>query len=50
MVTLCDYRYTAGRIYLVGDDARRREPRRVDYLLHYADAFPLAVVGAKDCD
>jgi type I restriction enzyme R subunit len=43
-----DQRYTAGRIYLVGDDARRREPRRVDYLLRYTDAFPIAVVEAKD--
>jgi type I restriction enzyme R subunit len=43
-----DHRYTAGRIYLVGDEARRREPRRVDYLLRYTDAFPIAVVEAKD--
>ena len=43
-----DHRYTAGRIYPVGDDARRREPRRVDYLLRYTDAFPIAVVEAKD--
>jgi type I restriction enzyme R subunit len=43
-----DPRYTAGRIYLVGDQARRRTPRRVDYLLRYTDAFPIAVVEAKD--
>ena len=43
----CDHRYTAGRIYLTGDEARRREPRRVDYLLRYTDAFPIAVVEAK---
>jgi type I restriction enzyme R subunit len=42
-----DHRYTAGRIYLIGDDARRREPRRVDYLLRYTDAFPIAVLEAK---
>ena len=42
-----DHRYTAGRIYLIGDEARRREPRRVDYLLRYTDAFPIAVVEAK---
>ena len=42
-----DHRYTAGRIYLIGDEARRREPRRVDYLLRYTDAFPTAVVEAK---
>jgi type I restriction enzyme R subunit len=43
-----DQRYTAGRITLVGDEARRREPRRVDYLLRYTDAFPIAVVEAKE--
>jgi type I restriction enzyme R subunit len=43
-----DHRYTAGRITLVGDEARRREPRRVDYLLRYTDAFPIAVIEAKD--
>ena len=42
-----DQRYTAGRIYLIGDEARRREPRRVDYLLRYTDAFPIAVIEAK---
>src|SRR5919106_1185819 len=26
---------TRGRIYLVGEESRRREPRRVDYLLRY---------------
>ena len=43
-----DDRYTAGRIYLVSDEARRREPRRVDYLLRHTDAFPFALVEAKD--
>jgi len=43
-----DQPYTAGRIYLLGDEAHRREPRRVDYLLRYSDAFPIAVVEAKD--
>jgi type I restriction enzyme R subunit len=43
-----DHRYTAGRITLVGDEARRRTPRRVDYLLRYTDVFPIAVVEAKD--
>ena len=42
-----DHRYTAGRIYLIGDEARRREPRRVDYLLRHTDAFPIAVIEAK---
>jgi type I restriction enzyme, R subunit len=26
---------TKGRIYLVGEESRRREPRRVDYWLSY---------------
>jgi len=42
-----DHAYTAGRIYLRGTQARRGEPRRVDYLLRYTDAFPIAVVEAK---
>ena len=43
-----DHRYTAGRIYLIGDEARRRESRRVDYPLRYTDALPIAVVEVKD--
>jgi type I restriction enzyme R subunit len=43
-----DRAYTAGRIYLRGDRTRRGEPRRVDYLLRYTDAFPIAVIEAKD--
>jgi hypothetical protein len=42
-----DHAYTAGRIYLRGTQARRGTPRRVDYLLRYTDAFPIAVVEAK---
>lgn len=42
-----DHAYTAGRIYLRGTHARRGTPRRVDYLLRYTDAFPIAVVEAK---
>ncbi len=42
-----DHAYTAGRIYLRGDRARRGQPRSVDYLLRYTDAFPIAVVEAK---
>lgn len=45
-----DRKYTAGRIYLVGDEARRREPRKVDYLLRYSEGFPIAVVEAKGED
>ncbi len=40
-------RYTHGRIFLVGEDARRREPRRVDYVLRYTDSFIIAVVEAE---
>jgi type I restriction enzyme, R subunit len=38
---------TDGRIYLVGDDSRRREPRRLDYLLRYNGQM-VAVLEAKD--
>jgi len=43
-----DHAYTAGRIYLRGDRARRGNQRRVDYLLRHTDAFPIAVIEAKD--
>jgi len=42
-----DVHYTAGRIVLRGERARHREGRKVDYLLRYTDAFPIAVVEAK---
>ena len=38
---------TDGRIYLVGEDSRRREPRRLDYLLRY-DGQMIAVLEEKD--
>ena len=37
---------TDGRIYLVGEKSRRREPRRVDYLLRY-DGQMIALLEAK---
>ncbi|MBE0616853.1 MAG: DEAD/DEAH box helicase family protein, partial [Proteobacteria bacterium] len=37
---------TAGRIYLVGEESRRREPRRVDYLLRCKGQM-VAVLEAK---
>lgn len=40
--------FTLGRIYLVGDEARRREPKKVDYLLRFSDILPIAVIEAKD--
>jgi type I restriction enzyme R subunit len=43
-----DRQITRGRIYLVGDEPRRKEPKKVDYLLRYSDALPVAVVEAKD--
>ena len=43
-----DMQYTAGRIILHGEKARHREGRKVDYLLRYTDAFPIAVVEAKE--
>ena len=40
--------FTEGRIYLVGEESRRRQPRRADYLLRLYNALPIAVVEAKD--
>ena len=41
------YKVTAGRIYLVGDESRRRKPQYVDYLLRF-HGHMIAVVEAKD--
>lgn len=43
-----EHHFTKGRIYLVGDEHRRKEPKKADYLLRYADSLPIAVVEAKD--
>jgi len=43
-----DLQITRGRIYLVGDEPRRKPPKKVDYLLRYSDTLPIAVVEAKD--
>jgi type I site-specific restriction endonuclease len=40
--------FTAGRIYLVGEESRRRQPRRADYLLRLYNALPIAILEAKD--
>lgn len=40
--------FTGERIYLVGDEARRRQPRCVDYLLRLHNALAIAVLEAKD--
>jgi type I restriction enzyme R subunit len=37
---------TSGRIYLIGEESRRREPQRVDYLLRYQGQM-IAVLEAK---
>src|SRR5205823_6025226 len=37
---------TGGRIYLIGEESRRREPQRVDYLLRYGGLM-IAVLEAK---
>jgi type I restriction enzyme, R subunit len=37
---------TSGRIYLIGEESRRREPLRVDYLLRYCGQM-IAVLEAK---
>jgi len=42
-----DWEYAPGRIILRGGKVEREKPRRVDYLLRYTDAFPIAVVEAK---
>ncbi|AUT02873.1 restriction endonuclease subunit R [Nostoc sp. CENA543] len=38
---------TSGRIYLIGEESRRRQPWRVDYLLRYKGQM-IAVLEAKD--
>ncbi len=42
-----DWDYAPGRIILRGGKTDREKPRRIDYLLRYTDAFPIAVVEAK---
>src|SRR6056297_281001 len=39
--------FTDGRIVVVGQQARRREGKRADYILRYRPDMPLAVVEAK---
>lgn len=42
--------FTKGRIYLVGDEGRRRKPKKADYLLRFSASIAIAVVEAKDED
>lgn len=39
---------TAGRIYLVGEQTKRKEKKKPDYILLHKPSFPIAVVEAKD--
>jgi type I restriction enzyme R subunit len=41
---------TNGRVVVVGNRPRRRQPKRLDYLLRYTRDLPLAVVEAKAID
>ncbi|OGY54558.1 MAG: hypothetical protein A2912_00965 [Candidatus Buchananbacteria bacterium RIFCSPLOWO2_01_FULL_40_23b] len=43
-----EYYFTEGKIYLVGDEAKRKESKKADYLLLWNEALPLAVVEAKE--
>ena len=43
-----EFYFTDGKIFLVGDEAKRKEPKKADYILYYNDAIPLAVVEAKE--
>lgn len=43
-----EYYFTQGKVYLVGDEAKRKEPKKADYILLYNEALPLAVVEAKE--
>lgn len=40
--------FSAGKIQVVGKKGVRKEPKKVDYLLHYRSNLPVAIVEAKD--
>jgi type I restriction enzyme, R subunit len=42
-----DYKYTDGRILVVGNQHRKATSRKVDYLLRYTDGTAIAVIEAK---
>ncbi len=42
-----DRKITAGRIHLVGEQSRRREPRRGDYPLRAHNALASALIAAR---
>ena len=39
--------FTAGRVYLVGEESKRREPRRTDYLLRLTETLTRAARAAE---
>lgn len=43
-----EFYFTDGKIFLVGDESKRKEPKKADYILYYNEALPLAVVEAKE--
>ena len=43
-----EFYFTEGKIYLVGDEAKRKEPKKADYVLLHNEALTLAVVEAKE--
>jgi type I restriction enzyme R subunit len=44
------YTFTAGRIVVRGNKAKRKVGKRADYLMRYTNDFPMAVVEAKAAD
>jgi len=43
-----EYYFTKGKIFLIGDEAKRKKPKKADYIIGYTEALPLAVVEAKE--
>ena len=43
-----EYYFTDGKIFLIGDESKRKEPKKADYILYHNEALPLAVVEAKE--
>jgi len=43
-----EYYFTDGKIFLVGDESKRKDPKKADYILYFNEALPLAVVEAKE--
>lgn len=43
-----EYYFTEGKIFLVGDESKRKTPKKADYIVGHSEALPLAVVEAKE--